>query len=171
MKIPAQLFVTRKPASGGEPGLGFLNVYEPGKVAFEKKKDTQLKWAYKRQDYHHVEIVHVVENGVWVTKGVLLTYPVPYTGGVPPTRTSFTEVLANPPEIWDNVPAVGFKIAMSVSRYSTSNKLWRINDPRGVQFEISTQVFEGLINEVTIIKGEIQEPCIWMGNGKLVAAK
>jgi hypothetical protein len=170
MKIPAQLFVTQKAAYGGQPRLGFLNVYEPGKVAFEKKKETQLKWAYDRRDYTHTEIVNVVENGVWVTKGVLLTYPVPYVSGVPPTRTGFTEVIANPPVIWDNVPTVGFKIAKSVSRYSTSNKLWRINDPRGVQFEISTQVFEDLISEVTIIKGEIQEPCIWMGNGKLVAA-
>ena len=43
-------------------------------------------------------------------------------------------------------------------------------DPRGVEFEITTGAFEELIDKVTIIKGAIQEKCVWETNKKLIVA-
>ena len=61
-KIPAKLYVTARigsidQATGkpvGDPA-GFLNAYEPGKAAFEKKKATQDKWAY----IDYLSLIHI----------------------------------------------------------------------------------------------------------------
>lgn len=65
----------------------------------------------------------------------------------------------------DNVLMTGFKIAHSVSRYSTSNVVWRILDPRGFELEISSPNMSDLIGVTTIENGEIQERCIWARQG------
>jgi len=71
--------------------------------------------------------------------------------------------------VYDNAPMRGFKIENSVSRYSTSNKLWRILDPRGFELEISTACLETIIMSADIKKGgEIDAPCSWMSNKNLV---
>lgn len=78
------------------------------------------------------------------------------------------------PKVYDNVPLDGFKIASTVSRYSTSNKLWRILDPRGFELEISTDNMETILKEGTIIKGVLQGKFNWdfgkngIGKAKLV---
>lgn len=63
--------------------------------------------------------------------------------------------------VYDNVPMTGFKIGKSVSRWSTSNKLFRLIDPRGFEVEITTGNLEMLLRDVTVVKGEIQEKCLW----------
>ncbi len=69
------------------------------------------------------------------------------------------------PKTVDNVLMSGFKVAHSVSRYSTSNVLWRILDPRGFELEISSANMSDLIGITTIEQGEIQERCIWTRQG------
>ena len=168
-KIPKQLYVVSKEVYVGkdqppEPHLGFLNAYEPGKAAFEKKKATQLNWAYTKYS-HHVQfierfgILYIVGHRTEFAPGILGA-----------TKIPIDEPVAIQPQIWDNSPQTGFKILRSVSRYGTSNKLWRVMDPRGLQFEITTGWFEDIIMKATIQNGEIMAPCVWETNKKLVVA-
>ena len=61
----------------------------------------------------------------------------------------------------DNKPTRGFKMLEVVSRYSTSNKLFRVLDPRGFELEISADNLLDLAMASTIVKGEIVEECVW----------
>lgn len=166
-KVPKQLYVVAK-VQNGEAPLGFLHSYEPGKDAFKKKQETQHQWAYSStiNDVKFTEVDGVLHrSGVrWVNN------PDPHLGYV---RGVLVQVPAEPvqiqPAIWDNEPRTGFKILTSVSRYSTSNKLWRVLDPRGIQFEISTAAFEDIVLQCTIVKGEILEPCYWISTKTLKA--
>lgn len=174
-KLPKELYVTAKKMPiydgakiiGYENPLGFLNAYEPGKVAFDKKRATQEDWAYRgyiqnfvlerRGPLDHPEYwITGTEWGAWSSGNPRQQYPV--------------DRLADPqPQIWVNDPLAGFKIMKSVSRYATSNKLWRILDPRGIEFEISTASLEQIIEDAGIIKGgEIDAKCAWMSNKNLV---
>jgi hypothetical protein len=72
------------------------------------------------------------------------------------------------PEIINNVPIAGFSVDQAVERWSTSNKMFRINDPRGFQLEISADNLADLIINSTLDKGVIQEPLIWSKNGAKV---
>jgi hypothetical protein len=60
-----------------------------------------------------------------------------------------------------NVPRLGFKIVDSVSRYQTSNKLFRVEDPMGFQLEISAENLFSVISECAIIKGMITDKMVW----------
>ena len=62
---------------------------------------------------------------------------------------------------FDNSPMDGFKIVGDVSRCTTSNKLFRISDPRGFVVEIPTSNLAELIQQVTIINGIIVGECVW----------
>lgn len=66
-----------------------------------------------------------------------------------------------------NEPIDGFEIDKSVSRYSTSNKLWRIKDPRGFILEISTENMEMLLNNCTMDRGVVKGKCIWGSSSKM----
>lgn len=61
----------------------------------------------------------------------------------------------------ENKPTRGFKLLEVVSRYSTSNKLFRVLDPRGFELEISADNLLDLAMASTIVKGEIIEECVW----------
>jgi hypothetical protein len=65
------------------------------------------------------------------------------------------------PRIMDNVPTRGFRLKEVVSRYSTSNKLFRVLDPRGFELEISADNLLELAMNSTIVKGEIVDECVW----------
>ncbi len=65
------------------------------------------------------------------------------------------------PRILDNIPQRGFKLLEVVSRYSTSNKLFRVLDPRGFELEISSDNLLDIALASTIVKGEIIEECVW----------
>lgn len=169
IKIPQQLFVTVKrvePYQEEPYRLGFLNAYEPTKATFEKKKKTQMDWAYCGHNINW----HWVENGdVVFVKGVDYDWKVIQPDGRPTANYFEREVEDDlQPFIFDNVPRTGFKVLRSVSRYSTSNKVWRVLDPIGLEFEITTGCFEDIIMNATIINGEIQGECVWVSNKKLV---
>lgn len=68
-------------------------------------------------------------------------------------------------KIISNVPITGFKIIDSVSRHSTSNKLFRIYDPRGFELEITAENLFKIIESHTIVKGDIIEPMVWGREG------
>lgn len=61
----------------------------------------------------------------------------------------------------ENKPTRGFKLLELVSRYSTSNKLFRVLDPRGFELEISAGNLLYLAMASTIVRGEIIEECVW----------
>lgn len=169
-KLPVKLYVTSKDQGTDLPPFGFLHAYEPGKAAFEKRRLTQETWAY-----HTNSVNGKIEeqNGVWYLVGTRWMYDdtLKYDDPGYRYRAPLHEVLRNPPLIWNNDPLEGFRITKSVSRWSTSNKLWRILDPRGIEFEISTGVLEQIIDDATILKGGvIDAKCIWMANKNLVVA-
>ena len=174
-KLPAELYVTAKKQPiydsgqiiGYETPLGFLNAYEPSKVAFEKKRVTQEEWAYrdyiqqfkleKRGTQSQPEWwITGYEHGRWVSGQSRPLIPI--------------DRFADPqPQVWQNTPMHGFMVMKSVSRYSTSNKVWRILDPRGIEFEISTASLEQIIFDAGILKGgQIAGQCAWMSNKNLV---
>ncbi len=67
----------------------------------------------------------------------------------------------------ENKPTRGFKLLEVVSRYSTSNKLFRVLDPRGFELEISADNLLDLAMASTIVRGEIIEECVWAQHGSV----
>lgn len=67
--------------------------------------------------------------------------------------------------IVDNTPTSGFYVGCSVSRWSTSNKLFRVKDPRGFTVEIPTDNLATLLHHTTVVKGVVQEECVWGREG------
>lgn len=65
----------------------------------------------------------------------------------------------------DNIPTAGFYIGDSVSRWSTSNKLFRVKDPRGFIVEVPTGNIATLLHHTTVTKGVVQEDCVWGRDG------
>lgn len=63
--------------------------------------------------------------------------------------------------IYDNEPLEGFHLGDSVSRWSTDNKLFRVNDPRGFQVEVPTGNVSTLMQHTTIVNGVVQGKCAW----------
>ena len=171
-KLPKQLYVVSRAQAQGEPALGFLSGYEPGKSAFEKKRQTQFGWAYvgsygsRWGSYSEPEDLNGV---VWITKKEYIEQIDPATNHwLAPKVITTKEIAKDQPQIWDNTPLTGFTITKSVSRYSTSNKLWRILDPRNVEFEITTACLEDIILKSTIKNGVIQDPCVWVTSKNLI---
>lgn len=67
--------------------------------------------------------------------------------------------------IVENSPTTGFSIGDSVSRWSTENKLFRVKDPRGFTVEVPTGNIATLLHHTTVVKGIIQEECVWGREG------
>jgi len=67
--------------------------------------------------------------------------------------------------IFDNTPTKGFYVGCSVSRWSTSNKLFRVKDPRGFTVEIPTDNLATLLHHTTVVNGVVQEECVWGREG------
>lgn len=65
----------------------------------------------------------------------------------------------------DNVPTKNIYVGSSVSRWSTSNKLFRVTDPRGFTIEIPTDNLATLLHHTTVVKGYVQEECVWGKDG------
>lgn len=148
--LPTKLFVVKKaqeiwidtPDLGWEKSgdfdyLGFMTNYEPGTKAYAKRQQTQLNWAYNS----HKVVDDLVYTSTWQAPEYTLA----------PLQ----------PELWDNIPLTGFKVVNTVSRWSTSNKWWRILDPRGVLFELSTEAFNELIQNNTVSNGNIIGYYVW----------
>lgn len=67
--------------------------------------------------------------------------------------------------IIDNLPTEGLYVGCSVSRWSTSNKLFRVEDLRGFTVEIPTDNLATLLHHTTVVKGVIQDECVWGREG------
>lgn len=139
------------------PKLGFANVYEPNSKAYAKREETQNKWAYGHGCYD--------KNGQLWHKG----YKYVWVNG-----KNDTQVVDEPidqdvlPIVIDNTPSEGFRIQKSVSRSSTSNKVWRILDPRGFELEISSANMEDIMHGGVIDRGLIIGKCVWQTAKMLV---
>lgn len=66
---------------------------------------------------------------------------------------------------FDNTPTKGFKVIGSVSRWSTSNKLIRVEDPRGFVVEIPTSNLTTLLKHTIVDHAEVKEECVWGKEG------
>lgn len=67
--------------------------------------------------------------------------------------------------ISDNTPTTGFYVGSSVSRWSTSNKLFRVTDPRGFMVEVPTGNISTLLHHTTVINGVVDSECVWGREG------
>lgn len=68
-------------------------------------------------------------------------------------------------EIHDNVPIDNVKILEHTSRWSTSNVVWRVEDPRGFEVEIYSGNMSQIMRSATISMGLITTPCVWGREG------
>lgn len=142
-----------------EDGLSYMCQYEEDsegtpKSNIEKMQTTGRNWArcrehkvYKKrsdatQDWHY----EYDENG-----NPIVLYVQPAQEG--------SEA------IYENKPTVGFYIGDSVERWSTSNKLFRVTDPRGFTVEVSTGNISTLLHHCSVINGVVQEECLWGRDG------
>jgi hypothetical protein len=170
--IPKELRVTFRAQSSyengeiiPEPRLGFAQAYEPHLKSFAKKQATQDDWAYGGGK-------GIVVTPGWAVigheyrDGVVFVKERRWERTIDVLQEQITQIPDDlQPCIIKNVPMEGFRVQKFVSRYSTSNKLWRILDPRGFELEISTGCFENLILDGVIDHGVIMTPCVW-GSGK-----
>lgn len=181
-KIPKQIYVTSKKYEQSELDLvhynltgeyrwtvtkeyrlGFLHPHEPNKKTDVKRKNTQNGWAYGTYSEDNGKITqhygywHYFDeldaNGRKVSKYVTKTEIVPEE---------------YQPVVLDNVPTKGFEIIDTVSRYSTSNKLVKVLDPRGYVFEITIVSLFEIMRQGTIEKGVIKDYCVWKANKNLI---
>lgn len=73
---------------------------------------------------------------------------------------------------FDNVPTAEMVITGFATRYSTSNKLIRVEDPRGFQVEITVENFINMIQNITIENSVVKDECAWgWSGGKLMLFK
>lgn len=182
-KIPKQLFVTFKEelrydmaqdANGNwyrtgvtdREVIGFMNEYSAGKAG-DKRKATQMKWAYPviltEQEFTNMNPERYWE--AWCFENGMKFYRDYYDRNNPPIIAPIPPDTL--PAVWDNDPVAGIKVCGFKSRYSTSNKLILVEDPRGGKFEVKVESFVDLMSEVTVINGVIQDKCIWTGNKTL----
>lgn len=78
------------------------------------------------------------------------------------------------PSRYQNSPTMGFTLDRVVSRWRTQNKLFRVNDPRGWQIEISTENLMYIMLNSDISNGAVQTPLVYArkgGTNWLVAPK
>lgn len=173
-KIPDQIYVVSQkrieweyPVPGNwnikneiDHNFGFLHPHEPNKGTDAKRKQTQHSWAYDGL-YDN--------NGEWWERGVEWKYdPIIQKHSSVPYDRPIPEQYA--PRVWDNVAHKGFKLIDTVNRYR-GNKLFKVMDPRGVEFEITVQSLYHILCEGTVTNGEIMDACVWAKGKDLVVAK
>jgi hypothetical protein len=116
--------------------LGFATPYEDN-AAFRKRKATVDDWARPGSDYDYV------------------------------SRTSTPRKKIEPITV-DNVPVSGFKITDEIRRvyWGGGNVVWRVEDPRGFELEMSSQNLMAIIQTVGLqAGGEIPGKCVWARDG------
>lgn len=124
--------------------LGFVTPYEEN-AAGRKRQDTVKRWANER-NYTHIK----QDDGTW--KYELKEKP---------------DHLKE--KIIDNTPREGFVLAEEVRRtyWGGGNVVWRIVDPSGFEFEISSANLARIITEVGLLPGgKIPGKCVYGRLGK-----
>jgi hypothetical protein len=151
--IPDKLYATiqhRKEGNELPTRIGFISPFE-NNAAFRKRKESQDTWAYGRGTDFIIKDDEGVYHGPDGTVDVAEYF----------MTNSF-------PRIVKNEPATGFEIARSVRRSGwrgAGNVLWRIQDPRGFEIEITSENFASIIDCTSVINGVIQEECVWGRDG------
>jgi hypothetical protein len=145
-----ELYVSQKRQDNG-PNLGFMT-HKENNAAFAKRKITADAWA------NNLELVRD-QDGRPIEDN---TAPLDRWG-----RKSWLYHPTLPALTLSNDPIDGFKVSNNViRRYSTSNVLWRVEDPRGFELEIASENLNYLIQESGIAKGGVIEPrCVWVRMG------
>lgn len=69
------------------------------------------------------------------------------------------------PTRYQNSATMGFTLDRVVSRWRTQNKLFRVNDPRGWQIEISTENLMYIMLNSEISNGVVQTPLVYARKG------
>jgi hypothetical protein len=170
-KPPKQLYVVSKSAPEYEypvagdwtnrietsHNFGFLHPHEPHLKGDASRKETQHTWAYRQTLYK-------IGEQFWV-KGTEYDYSI--RQNIQYNRPLEPEYA---PRIWDNVPLTGFRIIDTVNRYR-GNKLFKVMDPRGVEFEVTVASLFTLLMEGEVKEGEIISPCVWKANKNLIVVK
>lgn len=84
-----------------------------------------------------------------------------------PVSKAWVKPPSPPAQIIDNDPIATFEIINLIRRaYRTNNVLWRVNDPRGFEIEITSENLSMILDEVGVLKGGIiQNPCVWIRIG------
>ena len=179
-KIPKQLYVTLKKVvereyskpdyntyTETESNFGFLHPHEPNLKTDAKRKETQNDWAYNH-GYSYMNNVYQTDTGEWRHGG----FKYQYVPGQQSVRIDYDDPipLEYSPRVWENEPLTGFMIVDTVNRYR-GNKLFKVLDPRGIQFEVTVASLFEIIQHGTIEKGQIMDACLWKGNKNLVLAK
>jgi hypothetical protein len=182
-KIPDSLFVVVKKIEDYEyikdangnwgkgpstfSNFGFLHAND-GNL---KKRKTQMDWAYDAdpqmdEDGNWWHTVYRIENGMYV-----LDQNGHYGNGHYGRKVDRVKIEPEyAPRVWDNVPLSNFTIIDTVNRYR-GNKLFKVLDPRGVEFEVTVKSLFVIIQEAIIINGVIQNKCVWKTNKDLVVVK
>jgi hypothetical protein len=116
--------------------LGFATPLEDN-AAFRKRKETVDSWATPHSDWD------------------------------PVTRKNIPAKKLDPITV-DNVPVEGFKITSDVRRvyWGGGNVVWRVEDPRGYELEISSENLFAIMHAVGIQPGGlIPGKCVWARDG------
>ena len=142
--LPEKLYVATKERTGFDTvtyPLGFATPWEDNTKAFLKRKETVDNWAGIKQTTSYV----------WDPKTqVRSEVQLPPHNGV---------------AIIENKPVEGFTFDKSVSRWSTSNKYFRIQDPRGFTLEISAENLGNVLINGTINRGLLIGEYVWARGG------
>ena len=178
MIVPKELYVVSKPEIEREypiPGdynvyndithnFGFLHPHEPRLAADAKRKNTQHEWAYGLRN-HAGDTLTRASNG-WMTEVTRYNY----STGRPVSEIVTTHLQPEyEPRIWPNTPMTGFKLIDTVNRYR-GNKLFKVLDPRGVEFEITVQSLYHILCHGAVANGVIIDACVWKSGKNLVLA-
>lgn len=170
MKISKELFVvskkwiscyydstTCKYIHNPPTNFGFLHPHEENTKADKSRKQTQLQWAYVPN--YGTEVFQ--KDSEWFISEKIYSYDKETSCKI----TKIDDEYA--PRIWTNTPLTGFKIIDTVSR-ERGNKLFKVLDPRGIEFEITALSLFKIIMNGTVKNGEILDTCVWAGNKNLV---
>lgn len=152
IKISDKIWYVIKP--GHEDNLAYMCGYEETKEgnptsSVSKMQSTGRSWARIG-----AKNIYKMESGMYVrdeNNNVIIE-------GVEPAKDGIES-------IEENIPTAGFSIGDSVSRWSTDNKLFRVKDPRGFTVEVPTGNIATLLHHTTVVKGIVQEECVWGREG------
>jgi hypothetical protein len=136
----------RVPFNVESPPLAFATQTGTG---FAKRKETVDTWSGPEWTHKYVED----ENGNCVKD----------------ERGHYKQEKVHHPKIegqyLKNEPLSGFTFEKSVSRWSTSNKWFSINDPRGFQLQIAADNLGDILINAGVLNGELQGEYVWARNG------
>jgi len=168
LTVPKEIYVTAKMhresefdsvkrewVYGEEYAFAFLHPHEPNKKSDTTRKETQLGWAYGAYKFVDDILVKLHSQYDYASK----------------IRTYTEEPAKYQPRVLSNEPLTGFEIFEVATRYSTSNKVFKVKDPRGFVTEITAKSLLGIILDGTIKNGVIQDACVWQANKNLIVYK